>query len=119
MNAPDKHLVARMQPAITQQDRNLADDFAGWAKSLDAESAFTRRRVKPSLATMVETLRQWHDDMKDELEMNYLPLNLEDVAEKLESAHRWANEAREQAAVEGPDNSWIRRQDAAERIHHG
>lgn len=101
--------------AITQQDRSLADDFAGWARSLDAESAFTRPRIKPSIKTMIEVLHQWHDDIKDELEMNYLPVNLEVVADKLESAHRWANEAREQAAVEGPDQSWIRRQDAAGR----
>ena len=99
--------------ALTQKDRNLADEFAGWAKSLDAESAFTRRRIKPSIKTMIETLRQWHDDIKDEAEMNYLPVNLEDVADKLESAHRWANEAREQATVEGPDNSWLGRQDSA------
>ena len=101
--------------AITQQDRNLADEFAGWTKSLDAESAFTRRRVKPSYKTMIDTLKQWADDCKDDDEMMHMSITLDDVAAQMENAHEWANEAREQAAVEGPDQSWIRRQDAAGR----
>lgn len=100
---------------ITQQDRNLADDFAGWAKSLDAESAFTRRRVKPSYKTMIDTLKQWADDCEDDDEMMHMSITLDDVAAQMANAHEWANEAREQAAVEGPDQSWIRRQDAAGR----
>lgn len=104
----------RRDLVITQQDRSLADEFAGWAKSLDAESAFTRR-VKPSYKTMIDTLNQWADDCKDDDEMMHMSITLDDVAAQMANAHEWANEAREQAAVEGSDQSWNRRQDAAGR----
>lgn len=72
------------------------------------------RRVKPSYQTMIDTLNQWADDCKDDDEMMHMSITLDDVAAQMANAHEWANEAREQAAVEGPDNSWTARQDACE-----
>lgn len=102
--------------ALTPQDRNLADEFAGWARGLDVESAFTRRRIRPSYKTMIDTLKQWADDCKDDDEMMHMSIGLDDVAAQMANAHEWANEAREQASVEGHDNTWIDRQDAAGRV---
>lgn len=94
---------------ITQQDRNLADDFAGWAKSLDAESAFTRPRIKRSWATAEELLHQLHDEFKDDPLYLWMELSFEDMADKVNKARFCGGEDMT------PDKSWIRRQDAAGR----